>query len=271
VACGGGAAAVDSPVLDPAGQAPYVGSLEVDPADGSVLLATNAGLYRVRKGAMEPVTARMGKSEISKGLSFRFTGPGEAVGGGHPGREKSEWPVLGLVASEDGARSWRSVSRLGASDFHAIAVSDPVLAAAEGSNATVFVSRDGGRTFETRTTPLALNDLEIDPADPQRWVASSEQGLHLSTDEGRTWEPGEAAGGVRLTWPASDRLVRTDTDGRVSSSADGGVTWDVVGSVDGETQALAAGADEVLYAADLEGVVRVSRDGGGSWSVLARP
>ncbi len=258
-------------MLDPAGQAPYVGALEVDPADGSVLLATNAGLYRVRKGGMTPVTARMGKNVVSKGLSFRFTGPGEAVGGGHPGREKSRWPVLGLVTTENGGRTWRSVSRLGASDFHAIAASGPLVAAAEGGNATVFVSRDGGRTFETRTTPLALNDLEIDPADPQRWIASSEQGLHLSTDEGRTWQPADSGGGARLAWPATDRLIRTDIDGRVSKSSDGGVTWEIAGSVDGETQALATNGGDVLYAADLDGVVRVSRDGGGSWSVFARP
>ncbi|HEX2414823.1 MAG TPA: hypothetical protein VHJ37_06390 [Thermoleophilaceae bacterium] len=262
---------MESPVLDPAGQAPYVGALEVDPADGSVLLATNAGLYRVREGRMTPVTARMGTNEVSKGLSFRFTGPGQAVGGGHPGRATSRWPVLGLVETEDGGRTWRSVSRLGASDFHSIAASGSLLAAVEGGNATVFVSRDGGRNFETRTTPLALNDLEIDPADPRRWVASSEQGIHLSTDEGRTWQLADNGGGARLAWPERDRLVRTDIDGRVSTSSDGGVTWEIVGTIDGETQALAAAGDDVLYAADLEGVVRVTRDGGRSWSVFARP
>ena len=213
----------------------------------------------------------MGKNVVSKGLSFRFTGPGEAVGGGHPGREKSRWPILGLVTTEDGGRTWRSVSRLGASDFHAIAASGPLIAAAEGGTATVFVSRDGGRTFQTRATPLALNDLEMDPSDPRRWVASSEVGIFVSTDEGRTWQPGDNTGGARFAWPAADRLMRTDIDGRVSSSSDGGVTWEVAGSVDGETQALAADGEDVLYAADLEGVVRVSRDGGRSWSVFARP
>ncbi len=144
------------------------------------------------------------------------------------------------------------------------------MAAAEAGQAKVFVSRDGGRSTESRATPLALNDLELDPADPERWVATSEIGVHLSTDGGRTWKPADNAGGARIAWTREAGLVRTDVDGRVSTSEDGGVTWEDVGRVDGETQALAAAGD-ALYAADLEGVVRVSRDDGRSWSVLARP
>jgi hypothetical protein len=258
-------------VVNSAAAPPYVGSLEVDPADGTLLLATNRGLYRVRAGRLEPERSRMGGSDVAKGLAFRFTGPGEAVGSGHPGPERSRWPVLGLVRTEDGARSWVSVSRLGVSDFHALAVSGDTLAAAEGGQASVFVSRDGGRSFQTRRAPLALTDLELDPSDPERWVGAAQNGVHLSTDGGRSWRPADSAGGARLVWPAPDALFRADLDGRVSKSSDGGLTWEDVGHVEGETQALAAAGERTLYAADLEGVVRVSRDGGASWSELARP
>jgi photosystem II stability/assembly factor-like uncharacterized protein len=258
-------------VVDAAAAPPYVGSLELDPADGTLLLATNRGLYRVRKGRIEPMRSRMGRHNVARGLAFRFTGPGEAVGSGHPGRERSPWAVLGLVRTTDGGRSWRSVSQLGANDFHAIAQSGGTLAAAEGGEAIVFVSRDGGRSFETRAAPLALNDLELDPADPERLVATAETGVHLSTDGGDSWRPADPAAGARLAWPASDALFRTDLDGRVSLSSDGGLTWEDVGRVDGETQALAAAGENTLYAADIEGVVRESRDGGRSWSVFASP
>jgi photosystem II stability/assembly factor-like uncharacterized protein len=258
-------------VVDPAADPPYVGSLEVAPAGGSLLLATNRGLYRVRRGQIESMRARMGPDDVAKGLAFRFTGPGEAVGSGHPGRERSRYAVLGLVRTSDGGRTWRSVSRLGANDFHAIGVSGGTLAAAEGGTATVFVSRDGGKTFVTRSTPLALNDLELDPADPDRWVGSAETGVHVTEDAGRSWRPADTVGGARLVWPASDALFRADPDGRVQRSADGGVTWEELGRVDGETQALAASGEDTLYAADIEGVVRESRDGGRSWSVFASP
>jgi hypothetical protein len=273
-ACGGGAESVTvngGPVVDGGGAAPYVGALEIDPADGSLLLATNAGLYRVRGERLVPLRARMGRNHVAKGLAFRFTGPGEAIGSGHPGSEHSRWAVLGLVKTSDGGKTWKSVSRLGASDFHAVAFSQDTIAAAEGAEATVFVSRDGGRSFETRSTPLALTDLELDPGDPERWVATAQTGVHLSTDGGRSWRPADSAGGARLAWPASDALFRTDLDGRVSRSSDGGVTWEDVGRVDGETQALAAADERTLYAADLDGVVRVSRDGGETWSERARP
>jgi hypothetical protein len=258
-------------VVDSAADPPFVGGLEVDPADGTLLLATNRGLYRVRENRIEPVRSRLGRSDVAKGLAFRFTGPGEAVGSGHPGRGRSQWAVLGLVRTEDGARTWRSVSQLGAADFHAIAVSGGTLAVAPGGESTVRVSRDEGRTFETKTAPLALADLELDPADPQRWVGAAETGVHLTTDGGDSWRPADSAGGARLAWPTSDALFRTDLDGRVSRSSDGGVTWEEVGRVDGETQALAAADERTLYAADMEGVVRVSRDGGASWSEYARP
>jgi hypothetical protein len=271
-ACGGGASANGgSAVVSSAADPPYVGALEVDPAGGAVLLATNRGLYRVREDQIKPMSSRLGRSDVAKGLAFRFTGPGEAVGSGHPGRGRSQWAVLGLVTTDDGARTWRSVSRLGAADFHAIAVSGDTLAAAPGGEATVLVSRDGGRNFETKTAPLALEDLELDPSDPERWVGTAQTGVHLTTDGGETWRPADPAGGARLVWPASDALFRTDVDGRVSRSSDGGVTWEDVGRVDGETLALAAVDERTLYAADVEGVVRVSRDGGETWTEYARP
>ena len=72
-------------------------------------------------------------------------------------------------------------------------------------------------------------------------------------------------------WPASRSLIRVDPDGVVRRSSDAGETWDVVGRVEGETQALAAAGPNTLYAADVEGVIRVSRDGGETWSELTSP
>lgn len=122
--------------------------LEVDPADGTLLMATHSGLYRVRKDRIDPTRSRLARSDVA----------------------------------------------------------------------------------------LALQDLEIDPADP--------------------------AGGARIVWPASEALFRTDLDGRVSRSSDGGLTWEDLGRVDGATQGLTALDERTLYAADLDGVVRVSRHGG---------
>ena len=91
VGCGGGAAssapAGDGGLVDAGADPPYVGALEVNPRDGSLLLATNAGLWRVSQDGRrtQPVRARMGKNDVSAGLALRFTGPDELVGSGHPG------------------------------------------------------------------------------------------------------------------------------------------------------------------------------------------
>ena len=42
------------PWIDPDGIAPIVGSLDVNPADGSLWLATNTGLWRLKSGAHRP-------------------------------------------------------------------------------------------------------------------------------------------------------------------------------------------------------------------------
>ena len=243
---------------------PYVGALDVNPRDGSLLLATNAGLWRVSRDGRrtQPVRARMGKNDVSAGLAFRFTGPDELVGSGHPGRERSDIPILGLIRSSDGGRTWAPVARQGESDFHSLAVSGDTIAAAEGSEAAAFATDDDGRSFRSHPTPLALVDLEIDPQVPSRWMGSAQSGLFSSDDAGESWRSRETLPNIRLAWPASRSLIRVDPDGVVRRSADAGETWDVVGHVEGETQALAAAGPNALYAADVEGAIRVSRDGG---------
>ena len=128
----------------------------------------------------------------------------------------------------------------------------------------------GAASSRTRT-PLALVDLEIDPGSPARWVGSAQSGLFSSDDGGESWRPRETLPNIRLVWPASRSLIRVDPDGVVRRSSDAGETWDVVGRVEGETQALAAAGPNTLYAADVEGVIRVSRNGGETWSELTRP
>jgi hypothetical protein len=275
--CGGGAAssepAGDSGLVDASADPPYVGALEVNPRDGSLLLATNAGLWRVSRDGrrVEPLRARMGKNDVSAGLALRFTGPDELVGSGHPGPARSDIPILGLIRSSDGGRTWKPVARQGESDFHSLAVSGETIAAAEGSEASAFATDDDGRSFESRATPLALVDLELDPRSPSRWVGSAESGLFSSDDAGESWRPRETLPNIRLVWPAGRWLYRVDPDGVVRRSPDAGETWKEVGRVEGETQALAAAAPKTLYAADVEGVIRVSRDGGATWSQFTKP
>ena len=102
-------------------------------------------------------------------------------------------------------------------------------------------------------------------------MGSAENGLYSSDDAGESWRPRETLPNIRLAWPTSRSLFRVDPDGVVRRSSDAGATWEEVGQVDGETQALTAVGPNTLYAADVEGAIRVSRDGGGTWSQFTSP
>ena len=274
--CGGGDAASSSNrgaagLVDPDGDPPYVGSLSANPADGSLYLATNTGLFRLPNGAKRTqrvkgtLRTEEGSGSVSEALVLRFTGPNEALASGHPAAGGDLPPALGLIRTTDGGRTWSSVSELGTADFHAIELSRGRLVASMFEQAQIYVSGNGGRTFETRAAPLPLVDLEVDPADPRRWVASAENGLYTSGDEGRTWRPRDPTPHSRFAWPKPDELYRIDPGGPVQLSRDGGTKWERVGTTGGEPQALAA-SDGALYAALLDGSIRESRDGGRTWT-----
>jgi len=271
------AAELAAPWVDPDGDAPYIGSLSVNPSDGSLIMGTNTGLFEIPKtgGKPEKVTGSLktpaGEGAVSEALVAEFTGPDALIASGHPSGDSTLPPALGLIRSQDAGRTWTSVSELGKTDFHALSISGDTLVAPLYGQAQILLSRDGGKTFEPRVAPMALVDLAVDPGDPKRWAATSESGIFVSVDEGRTWRQRDPTPNVRLAWHAPGELYRIDPGGPVKVSADGGETWQDRGSTGGEPQALAAGPDGALYVATLDGKIQKSGDGGRSWTALVTP
>jgi photosystem II stability/assembly factor-like uncharacterized protein len=265
------------PWIDPDGVAPIVGSLDVNPADDSLWLATNTGLWRLKSGADKPerVTGRLntpqGSGRISEQLVVRFDGPDSALASGHPPAASTLPRALGLIESRDAGRTWSSISQLGRGDFHALQLSGDVIVGASFGEAAVNISRDGGKTFETRVTPAPLVDLAVDPEDAQRWIASTQDGLIVSDDEGHGWREREPVPNVRFTWPARDSLYRIDPGGPVKFSSDGGRTWQDRGTTGGEPQALFANTPDHLDAVLIDGTVKESQDGGATWTDRVTP
>ena len=215
-ACGGGedgaAAEQETPLavpwLDPDGEFPVVGSLAVNPADAKLWMATNTGLFRVPGEGKAPVkvTGRLttpdGAGEISAQLVVSFTGPDQLLGSGHPAPDSGLPPALGLIRSDDAAKTWTSVSELGTADFHAIELSGDRLIGGLFGQAQVLVSGDDGRTWESRAAPGPLVDLEVNPDDASRWIATTADGVYVSRDEGGTWRPIDPKPNSYLAWPA---------------------------------------------------------------------
>lgn len=268
---GAGQAELAVPWVDPDGEPPYIGSLTVNPADQTLLMSTNTGLFRVPEGEAEPekITGRLstpdGDGEISAALVTRFTGPDELVGSGHPSEGQALPPVLGLVRSEDAGRTWSPVSELGQADFHTLDVSQGRLVAALYGQAQVLVSADQGRSWQTKTAPMPLVDLAVDPADAERWIATSERGIFLSTDGGQTWRQRDPTPNVRIDWPESGDVHRIDPGGPLKTSADGGETWVDAGDTGGEPQALLV-EGETVYVALFDGTLKISQDGGATFT-----
>jgi BNR/Asp-box repeat len=256
------------PWVDPDGDPPIIGSLSVNPADSTLYMGSNTGLFRIPEGASEPekITGTLetpdGSGKVSEALVVRFVGPDELLGSGHPAPGEALPQALGLIRSEDAGKTWSSVSELGTADFHAIEPAGDQIVAALFQQAQVLVSGDGGRTWETRAAPLPLVALEVDPDNPQRWIGSTERGIFVSDDGGETWRQRDPTPNVRLTWADSGELYRIDPGGPVKVSTDGGESWEDRGSTGGEPQAMTVAEDGTLYVALIDGTLKVSDDGG---------
>jgi hypothetical protein len=274
--CGGddGASESDSaadlavPWVNPDGDPPIVGSLTVNPADSTLYMGTNTGLFRIPDGASEPekvvgtLETPDGSGKVSESLVVRFDGPDELLGSGHPSAGEALPPALGLIRSEDAGKTWSSVSELGSADFHAIEPAGDDIVAALFQQPQVLVSGDDGKTWETRTAPMPLVNLEVNPDDPQRWIGATERGIFASTDGGQTWRQHDPTPNVRFSWPDGGELYRVDPGGPVKVSTDGGESWEDRGSTGGEPQAMTVGEDGTVYVALIDGTLKVSDDGG---------
>ena len=271
---GGTATATDSaelavPWVDPDGDPPIVGGLTVNPADGTLLMTTNTGMFRVDQDAKKPeaftgtLETPDGSGKLSEALVTRFVEPDTLLGSGHPASGESLPAALGLIRSEDAGKTWTSVSELGKSDFHAIETSGKTIVGALFGQAQVLVSQDDGRTWTSKAAPLPIVAMEVDPGDPDHWIASTQSGIFFTTDGGETWREMDPTPNVRFAWAERSDLYRIDPGGDLKVSSDGGEKWKALGSTGGEPQALAIDVDGgKLYAALLDGTLSVSDDGG---------
>lgn len=153
--------------------ATHVHSLSVNPDTEALLIATHDGLFALEGGQLEQV------GDLRDDLmGFDVADPSSYVASGHPGvPEAGRPPNLGLIASADGGRSWKTVALEGQADFHGLAAQGPRIYGYNGLRGELLRSDDAGRSWEPTEQVGAVVDLVIDPADPDRVLASTEEGL----------------------------------------------------------------------------------------------
>jgi hypothetical protein len=239
----------------------HVHGLAVDPASGELLAGTHFGAFRVGEdGEIE----QFGPTQDFMG--FSVAGPGHYLASGHPGAGQGGPGNLGLIESTDGGKTWETVSLEGKADFHTLEARHGRVFGHSGGQ--LMVSEDK-KTWDERAT-IPLIDLAVSPDDPDTILVTTEQGLGISNDGGRSFQAvPNTPTLVLLTWTEDGLLVGLDPNGRVEVSEDVGKTWDQRGTADGQPAALTADGDDV-YVATRDGRVVASNDGGKTFEVRYR-
>jgi hypothetical protein len=261
------AASSSAPLAEPNDPGPiHVHGLGVDPADGSLYIATHSGLWRARPGRMR--AERVGSSRQDT-MGFSVVGPRHFVGSGHPDNAE-EPPLLGLIESRDAGRTWDPVSLYGEADFHVLRFGRDRLYGYDASNDRLLVSGDGGRRWQPLEHPAPIADVAVAPDDDTQLLATTARGLFASTDGGRSWSRLSSDVGL-LAWPQKRAAILLGAGGEVLVSRDGGRRWTARGAIGEEPAAFLARSADDLYIALHDGTIERSRDGGATWEVRSTP
>jgi photosystem II stability/assembly factor-like uncharacterized protein len=249
----------------------HVHGLGVNPADGSLFVATHTGLFRAAGGETR---ARRVADRYQDTMGFTVVGPDRFLGSGHPDGREQLPPFLGLIESRDAGRTWRAVSLQGKVDFHVLEASGARIYGYGSDWKTreprFLTSADGGRGWRRLRAPEPLISLAISPDDDRALAASGERRVFRSHNGGRSWSAVDGPGAGLLVWTRSG-VVLVDLDGRVYQSAELDGRWRPIGAVDGQPAALDSGPEDELLVALHDGTIKLSTDAGRNWSVRSRP
>jgi photosystem II stability/assembly factor-like uncharacterized protein len=250
----------------------HIHGLGLNPADGSLFIATHTGLFRAPGDAGR--SQRVGDS-FQDTMGFAVIGPDHFLGSGHPDGRDDLPPFLGLIESRDAGRTWKPVSLHGEADFHVLEAAGASVYGYGSDFATreprFLASTDGGKRWEPLRAPEPLISLALSPEDPRRLFASGERGVHHSSDAGRSWRSVDAPSPGLLAWTEAG-LILVGLDGEVWQATDPVAgRWRPAGSIDGPPAALDHSAEGELFAALHDGVVKHSTDDGRTWALRSQP
>lgn len=248
----------------------HIHELVPDPGDGTLLVATHEGLYRLTIG-VDGSAAAVGPVG---GLDFDPMGftlaDGIAYASGHPGPTTPATfgsPNLGLITSTDVGQTWTNVSLTGQTDFHGLTVAtsgggDPRVFGYDASAGRIERSFDGGATWSAGAA-LDARDLL---ADGDQLYATTAEGLAVSDDDGATFtvDP-DAPGLFVIAGDGTGTLAGIDTTGTIWTRS-AGQDWVSGDTTDGTPQAFAVDGTRI-YVADDRGIAYTD-DAGAIWVVL---
>jgi hypothetical protein len=247
----------------------HVHGLGINPADGSLIVATHFGSFRLASDSGR--AERIGKS-FQDTMGFTVAGSDHFLGSGHPdlaGAKAGQPSQLGLIESNDAGASWKAISLSGEVDFHGLAFAHDRVYGWDSGTSRFMVSADRHR-WETRST-IDMFGFVVDPNEADHIIASGQDGLIESTDGGRTWQQVDGPRLLVLSWDDKAGLWGADGEGAVWHLD--GDAWQRAGELGGQPQALLATSD-ALYAAAWDAtettVILRSDNKGRTWGVRYR-
>lgn len=235
-----------------------------DPETNQVLLATHQGLFALEDSTETPAESS-GAGGVSQHdaprlnlisptfdlMGFTRAPDGTFYASGHAGTELDFEEPMGLISSEDGGKSWSTLSRGGQSDFHGLAASSDSIVGYDGE---LLTTTDGAR-WETLAPPAPPTALALSPNGNTIAVVASAD-IHLSQDQGITWTTLAAPADIALATFADDTtVIAASPEGQLYMSEDTGQSWTTGGPVGPGLTSLSAtrtdSAVDVLAVSDL--------------------
>jgi hypothetical protein len=132
----------------------------------------------------------------------------------------------GVVRSTDRGASWQTFKTFPGSGSTAVAIKGQIIAI--GSVSTVYVSKDGGTTWQTKELPASIRKLVIAGT---RVVAATDQGVFVSTDTG--WiGPTFAGSSVNAITATGSRMFASIAAPSGIYFSDDGMTWMLIAGSD---------------------------------------
>ncbi|UKJ75618.1 WD40/YVTN/BNR-like repeat-containing protein [Azospirillum brasilense] len=247
----------------------HLHGIAVDPTDPSRLyLASHHGVWLTNP---DGTATRVSDNRWDyMGFTPNPAQPDAFFASGHPEKGGN----LGVLASTDGAKTWKQVSAgvNGPVDLHAMDVSPADPKVLYGHYGSVQISRDAGKTWEvTGKPPADMFDLAASSKDPNTVYGATRAGLIVSRDAGKTWQ---AANIVQR--PAT--MVATTKDGAAYAyqvgtgllkTTEPSLAWQPVSNGFGDAVLLHLAVDptnpERLYAVTDKSAILTSQDGGKTW------
>jgi photosystem II stability/assembly factor-like uncharacterized protein len=134
--------------------------------------------------------------------------------------------IFGIYRSDDAGATWDKVAEAQEVPYalmvHPADPDSVYVAYASLTGAGVVVTEDGGRSWVKRDARRVFQALAGDPADPQRILAGSLDGIFESTDSGQTWRQLSSHPVTALAFDPADRSHVIAAGTALYNSHDGG-------------------------------------------------